>query len=125
MDDPTGAEMVERTEKVKDRVKHIITEYPQTKGDDLQLVWRYYQVYTNVRIKFSVFKDLLMCPSPETIRRRRQEIQAIERNSVDAGVIRLEECQYLPTAKTLKKRKDYRTAMTNYHGRCLKLTDFE
>lgn len=124
MNPPSGATMVLRTEKVKDRVKHILTMFPQTKGDDLQLMWRYYQLYTPIRIKFSTFKELLMCPSPETIRRRRQEIQAPERKAVENGEIKLEDTNYLPRGKTIVKRQDYRQAMKNYYGKGLTLADY-
>ena len=123
-ENPTGALMVNRAEKVKDRVAYILTQYPQTRGDDLQLVWRYYQLYTNVRIKFSDFKALLMCPAPETISRRRRELQEPERAAVEKGEIELSETRYLPREKTEKKREDYRTATSHYYGKGMTLGDY-
>jgi hypothetical protein len=123
-DNPTGAMMVQRTEKVKDRVAYILTQYPQTRGDDLQLVWRYYQLYTNVRIKFSDFKALLMCPAPETISRRRRELQESERKAVENGEILLSDTNYLPREKTIKKREDYRMATSHYYGKGMTLGDY-
>lgn len=122
---PTGEQMLERGLKVKDRVAWILKRYPQTKGDDLQLVWRYYKAYTNIRIKFVDFKELLMSPAPETIRRRRQELQQIEKQGLEAGEITLEDCQYLPKERTLKKRHNYRNALKAYYGNGqLNLGDF-
>ena len=115
-DNPTGEQMLERGLKVKDRVAWLLKRYPQTKGDDLQLVWRYYQHYTNIRIKFSDFKELLMSPAPETIRRRRQELQQPERQALENGEITLEDCQYLPKERTVKKRHNYRVALHAYDG---------
>lgn len=125
MDDPSGAQMVARTEKVKDRVAHLLKTYPQTKGDDLQLIWKYYQKYTDVRISFQNFKSLLMCPSPETIRRRRQELQQPERQAVANGEISLADCQYLPRERTERKRHNYKEALKHYYGKGLTLNDFE
>jgi len=117
--------MLARSEKVKDRVAWLLKRYPQTKGDDLQLVWRYYKAYTNIRIKFVDFKELLMSPAPETIRRRRQELQQIEKQGLEAGEITLDDCQYLPKERTIKKRHNYRNALKAYYGNGqLNLGDF-
>ena len=124
-DNPTGIQMVRRTEKVKDRVAWILKRYPQTKGDDLQLIWRYYKHYTNISIHFSDFKELLMAPSTETIRRRRQELQSPEKQALANGEITLDDCQYLPKERTLKKRHNYRNALKAYYGNGqLNLGDF-
>ena len=122
---PSGSQMLARSEKVKDRVAWLLKRYPQTKGDDLQLVWRYYKAYTNIRIKFVDFKELLMSPAPETIRRRRQELQQIEKQGLEAGEITLDDCQYLPKERTIKKRHNYRNALKAYYGNGqLNLGDF-
>ena len=125
-DTPTGPEMLARSEKVKDRVAWLLTRYPQCKGDDLQLMWRYYKHYTHIRIQFSDFKELLMSPSTETIRRRRQELQKPEKDALARGDIELEDCQYLPKERTIKKRHNYRVALKAYYGNGqLNLGDFQ
>ena len=122
---PTGKQMLERGLKVKDRVAWLLKRYPQCKGDDLQLTWQYYKHYTEVRITFETFKALLMCPAPETIRRRRQELQQIEKQGLEAGEITLDDCQYLPKERTITKRHNYRNALKAYYGNGqLNLGDF-
>ena len=117
--------MLERGLKVKDRVAWILKRYPQTKGDDLLLTWQYYKHYTNIRIKFVDFKELLMSPAPETLRRRRQELQQPEKQALENGEITLDDCQYLPKERTIRKRHNYRNALKAYYGNGqLNLGDF-
>jgi hypothetical protein len=124
-DTPSGSQMLARGEKVKDRVAWLLKRYPQCKGDDLQLMWRYYQHYTEIRITFTNFKQLLMAPSMETVRRRRQELQSPEKQALENGEITIEDCQYLPKDRTLRKRHNYHVALKAYYGNGqLNLGDF-
>ena len=109
---PTGAKMVARTERVKDRVEKILKEWPSTRGDDRLLQWRYLRAYTGVRLSFSQFESLRIMPSPETITRRRREIQA-------------ENEELKPTTRVRIKRKVREAALHNQFGKGLKLTDFQ
>lgn len=108
---PSGATMLERGERVKDRVKAILINYPQARGDDTLLIWRYLRANTGVRLKFNDFKQLLMCPAFETIRRRRQELQAA--------------CPELkPSQRVVRKRYKNELAHEHYYGKGLTLGDY-
>lgn len=124
-DNPSGATMVGRTEIVKVRVAHILKMFPQTKGDDRQLVYRYCRLYTGVRITFSEFQKLRACPAFGTIERRRRQLQEKEKKLIAAGELRLEDAEYLPREGTIKKRETYREATKHYYGKGLTLADFE
>jgi hypothetical protein len=74
---PTGKEMLEKTEKVKDRVKEIYIIFPSTRGDDRLLIKRYLDRFCpQVRLSAKQFELLRTIPSFETIRRRGQELRA-------------------------------------------------
>jgi hypothetical protein len=122
---PSGADMLRRQIRVKDRVAELLRTYPQTKGDDLILIWHYFREFTNIRITYRQFRDLLHAPHPETIRRCRQLLQHNERELVEAGKLRLEDALYLPREKTIRKRRKLEEATHNYYGKGLKLTDFD
>jgi hypothetical protein len=109
---PSGATMIARGERVKDRVMELLEKYPQTRGDDLQLAFRFYRAYTGIRIKFSTFQALLMAPAPETISRRRRECQN-------------EHPELKPTERVVGKRARARTAYSHRFGKGLTLQDFE
>jgi hypothetical protein len=105
--------MVARTEKVKDRVRRILQEYPPTRGDDCQLLFRYLRRYhPDIRFSPKQFEALLYMPSPETLTRRRREIQ-----------IALPDLR--PTERTVKKRARNEHAYHGYYGKGMALSDFE
>lgn len=111
---PSGAKMLKRTEKVKDRVRRILLQFPATKGDDTLLTYRYLrEFHPQVRLTFAQFEALLYIPAFETIRRRRQELQA-------------EVPDLRPTERVIRKRKRNEEATHNYYGKKmdLTLTDF-
>ena len=87
------ATTIPHMKRVKDRVRYILEEFPSAKGNDMLLIWRYYQTFESdrIRISFTEFKDLMRATSMETIRRTRQRIQ-------EAG-------EYLPTDRTILKRR--------------------
>jgi hypothetical protein len=103
--------MIGRGIRIKDKVKQILEDYPQCRGDDLQLVWRYYTQYTGIRMKFSMFRELLLAPAPETLSRRRRELQH-------------EYPELQPTKRTRHKRERNAEAHRNYFGNGLTLNDF-
>lgn len=113
MTDPTGATMVLRTEKVKDRVEQIYLTYPSTRGDDRLLIKRYLDIYCpQVRLTAKQFALLRTIPSFETIRRRGQEL-------------RHDKPELQPTEKTKHKRMVRETAYRHYYGKGLTLMDFD
>jgi len=87
------ATTIPHMKRVKDRVKYILQMFPPAKGNDMLLIWRYYQVFEpdKIRISFTEFKDMMRATSMETIRRTRQKIQ-------EAG-------EFLPTDRTILKRR--------------------
>jgi hypothetical protein len=109
---PSGATMIKRACRIKDKVKDILERYPQTKGDDLQLTWRYYMEYTEVRLSFQTFKALLLCPAPETLSRRRRELQH-------------EYPALMPTERVRRKRIRNGQAHQHHYGKGLTLNDWQ
>ena len=109
---PTGAEMMKRSEKIKYRVLTILEDVPQTTGDDMLLyihvLRRYYWRVVRISMKngFSMtctnFKDFFMLPSFETCRRRRQEWQELEKHKIARGEIT--SSPLLPTKRVIQKR---------------------
>ena len=77
----------------------------------MQLAWRYYLKYTGIRLKFSDFRELLLAPAPETLSRRRRELQR-------------EYPHLMPTERTKKKRQRNEEANHNYYSAGLTLNDF-
>jgi hypothetical protein len=105
--------MLEKTERVKDRVKIIYETYPSTRGDDRLLIKRYLDRFCpQVRLTATQFEALRSIPSFESIRRRGQEL-------------RVENPDLQPREKTVRKRARREHAFRNYYGkRELKITDF-
>ncbi len=83
-------------DKIKPKVKYILEKYPETKGDDILLVWRYYREFYSDKIRFSFrqFRNLLELPAMESITRNRRFIQ---KPMSDGGELR-------PTKRTQRKR---------------------
>lgn len=103
MDNPSGAEMLAKTEKVKDRVEFILNKYPQAKGDYRILDWHYCRLFTGVRLSFANFKKLRACPSFETIHRRYREI--------------CKEKGYAPSERVQMKRERRQLAFQHNYGK--------
>jgi hypothetical protein len=88
-DNPTGETMLTRANRVRDKVKAQLPNYPPGRGNH-PLNYLYYlkhYCYKQVRVqtkptivlKYASFEAFLHCPSFETVRRRTQEIQHEER----------------------------------------------
>lgn len=108
---PSGEKMLRNRPTIESRVKQILIDYPPTKGDDLLLVYRYWQRHANIKISFRNFKDLFYAPSTETICRSRRRVQA-------------KDPSLKPTKRVVRKREINEEAHVNYHSGGLKLTDF-
>ena len=108
---PSGLEMMKNHPTVKARVKQLLIEVPQTRGDDLLLIYHYWRRHDFIRISFARFKDLIFATSPETIRRRRQEL------THDDPTLR-------PTERVTHKRERNELAHKHYYGNGTRLTDF-
>lgn len=121
---PTGAEMHKRNEKHKIMVEETMHNIPQATGDDnllyFQVLRKYYWRIVRISMKdgFSMtcasFKDFFMLPSFESIRRRRQEIQAKEKKKILRGEITSSDL--LPTERTIRKRKRNENAQRHYQS---------
>lgn len=110
--EPSGAKMAERTRKVKDQVKSILEEFPSTRGNDTLLIYRLLRrFYPHIKITFTTFEQLFYIPAFETMRRRRQELQA-------------EFPELRPTERTMRKRLRREKAFHNMFGRGLTLEDY-
>jgi len=110
---PSGATMIARTIRVKDKVKDILKTWPSTRGDDVLLVYRYLRRYhPDVRLSAAQFEALLFIPSFETITRRRREVQ-------------IEYPDLRPTDRVTGKRKRNERATSNYYGKGLTLADYD
>lgn len=109
---PTGAMMVERTYRVRDRVREILQEFPSSRGNDTLLIYRYLRrFHPEVRITFTAFEAMMRVPAFETIRRRRQELQ-------------VEEPELRPTLRTMRKRYRREKAMRHDFGKGMTLEDY-
>lgn len=114
----TGAQMFERTIPVREMVLDALTNYPSCRGNDMLLYihilrknyWRVVRIdmKCGLTMKFQEFKDIMRVPSFETCRRRRQEIQEIEKHRISRGEILYS--NLLPKEKTVKKRKKLENA---------------
>lgn len=83
---------IKKIVKVRDRVEYLFQQYPSTKGNRNELIFRYYRVFEPwLGIKLRDFNALLEMTSPETIRRRAQEFN--------------ERGEYLPSIKVQTRRK--------------------
>jgi hypothetical protein len=124
-DNPTGAEMMRRSEKIKYRVLAILEDIPQTTGDDMLLyihvLRRYYWRIVRISMKngFSMtcsnFKDFFMLPSFRSVSRRRQEWQEIEKHKIARGEIT--NSPLLPTERVIKKRERANMAYNHVFGK--------
>ena len=100
---PSGAEMFNKTAKVKDNVKEIYQIFPSTRGDDRLLIKRYLDRFCpRVRLSAKQFELLRTIPSFETIRRRGQEL-------------RVQYPDLQPTKRTQKKRYRREQAFRQYY----------
>jgi hypothetical protein len=84
-DNPSGARMVLREQRTRDFVEEVLIAYPQTKGDDRQLRQRVDWLIANrrgLRIGWTKFQVLRSLPSPDTICRRRRDLQKEQRDRV-------------------------------------------
>lgn len=93
--------------KITVRVRDILAKYPETRGDDVLLVWRFYREYYSHKIRFSFkqFKDLLEIPAMESITRARRSIQ--KPSNPDAG-------EFKPSEKKRRKRVRREGVMRQY-----------
>lgn len=122
---PSGATMIERNETHHEMVLERLRAVPRTRGDDLQLwlavlrkyYWRYVKVQTrdgSLSIMFSHFSHSFYIPMPESIRRRRQEIQSEEKAKKKMGKEYDE--KLLPTERVQRKRERNELAHTHRFG---------
>jgi hypothetical protein len=82
------------------RVQHILERYPSCKGDDNQLIYRYWREYhPEVKMTFPQFEKLMSLTRAESIVRFRRWIN--ERGIVVNGELK----RYLPTPETTSKRR--------------------
>jgi hypothetical protein len=75
--DELEAKTIAKIRVVRERVRYVLEHYPSTKGNDRELMFRYYRIFepwTGFRVRD--FDALLSMTNPETIRRRRQELNA-------------------------------------------------
>lgn len=86
-------DVIAKLKKIKHKVRYILEKYPDTRGDDVLLLFRYYRIFEPDRVTFKMsdFKALFNMTSPESIRRVRQKIQ-------EGG-------ELLPTERTVLKRR--------------------
>jgi hypothetical protein len=122
---PTGAEMMRRSEKIKYRVLAVLEDIPQTRGDDMLLyihvLRRYYWRIVKISMKdgFSMtcgdMKDFFMLPNYETCRRRREEWQELDRHKIARGEIT--SSAILPTERVIHKRERNERAHRNVFGK--------
>ena len=140
MEEPTGAKMIARGEIVREKVERELRVFPPSKGDDTQGVlwfWARYQSENveaiveflrckrdNRKMPDWVYPKILMLTDIETYRRRRQEIQHPERIAIAEGRMSLEESQYMPKEKTLRKRERNEEAYRHRFGRGMTLYDY-
>ena len=122
---PSGAEMWAKSDSVKLRVHQLLVAIPGTRGDDRLLEIFY-------RVRYEGWKPWRAMPmndaiqmvrrwmSPDTLVRRRQEIQ----NALNPdGSYRYPHLR--PTKRTARKRETREEAVHNYYGGGYRLTDFE
>ena len=60
---------------VKARVRIILTEFPETRDDDFWLLIRYYQRFHPELKIYAEYRAIPGIVAPESIRRKRQEVQ--------------------------------------------------
>lgn len=141
---PSGALMQSRQLKVKEKLEHLLPSYPPAKGDDTLDTLRYWAKIQPMQARAAawllvhwadnkegkeqvpkwVFKGVLMLTTPESIRRRRQELQAPEKEAVQSGRMELKDAKYLPREETMDKRQKLELAMYHeFSGAGLQLID--
>ena len=101
---PSGAQMVRNKPRIEDLVEDLLEKYPQAKGDDNILIWRFCRNFTGVRISFSQFKQLLNAPAFESITRARRKVQK-----------RRDDLR--PTKRVVRKRQVNEEACRQYYGK--------
>ena len=110
---PTGAQMIERTRRMKDMVQSALEDYPPCRGDDMLLYiyvlrknyWRLVRISTangSLSLDFGSFENVMKIPSFESARRRRQEIFENIRHQIERGEIA--SSRLLPTERVRHKR---------------------
>jgi len=100
---PSGAQMVRNKPTIEALVVDLLTKYPQARGDDMILLWRFYRNFSGIRIQFGQFKQLLNAPSAESITRARRKVQEKRED-------------LRPTKRVLRKRRINEEACRQYYG---------
>lgn len=111
---PSGELMFTRTISCRNLVKQVMISYPSTRGDDRLLtyrVWRACGLRLTTRQYGVLFELLRRSWSPETITRRRREIQA-------------EDATLQPTERTQQKRARRMWAFKRNFAPEMKLYEF-
>jgi hypothetical protein len=133
-ENPSGALMMKRSQRIKYIVLDTLHEYPPSRGDDMLLwlhivrkhYWQVSRVSTRdkgLSISCAKFADFFMLPSFETCRRRRQEWQEIEKHKIERGEIASSDI--LPTERVIRKRARLESAYRNDLGKGqLAVSDF-
>jgi hypothetical protein len=84
--------VIAKIRTVRERVRYLLEHYPSTKGNDRELLIRYYRIFEpQIGLRVRDFDALLHMTSFDTVKRRRQELQ--------------ENGEYLPTSHTIRKRR--------------------
>lgn len=98
-------DVIKSINKINQRTEFILKKYPETKGDDTLLIWRYMREfhYDKIRISFKAFKNLLELPAFESITRARRKIQ---------------ETELQPKERTRNKRKLREIIFRGYYAKC-------
>lgn len=93
------------------KIEYILRYFRPSSGDNLQLQWRYYNIFEpdKVKLSFTDFKMFRLATKPDTIMRLRRLIQAREKKKKEAGLPFDEDL--LPLDKTINKRKVREEAM--------------
>ena len=116
---PSGAEMWNKSEKVKTGVMWLLKNRPSTKGCDRATIWFYWKYYDGWDpYKPTTMKIFRRLTSSETIRRRRQEIQNAK--NLDGS---WKNPELRPSLRTNIKRGVRREAVSNYYGAGYKQMD--
>jgi len=95
-------EMIANKPTIEARVKLILEQVPQTKGDDVLLIYHYLRRHSQVKLSFHQFKDLFFCVAFESITRARRRIQKLNPN-------------LKPTKRVIHKRDNLEAANRAYY----------
>jgi len=148
---PSGATMWERSKKVKQFMKRLLGFKPTTRGSNWTAIIYYLHYFVSnklvhvhfgkhITITLKGWDALFLIPSPETIRRRRAEIQnAKEYNTYGSGWMdalfaglkedspgvewRWKYPDLRPSERTIIKRKAREQAVRNNYGSGYSLED--